>query len=97
MFTSHCVNLVVLCVVLAGCPSDMFLPSGLVGQDTPACGAPRVWLITGQVTRSQHPVEVELTRPSQPVRPYPFVRPMKIRVPCLPERFPVHRRGVVQR
>ena len=40
VFTSHC-------VVLAQCPSDMFLPSGLVGQDTLACGAPRGWPIAG--------------------------------------------------
>ena len=57
VFTSHCVDPVVLYVVLARCPSDMFLPSGLVGQDTLACGAPRGWPIAGQVTRSQHPLD----------------------------------------
>ena len=57
VFTSHCVDLVVVCVVLAQCPSDMFLPSGLVGQDTLTCGAPRGWPTAGQVTRSQHPVD----------------------------------------
>ena len=31
----------------------MFLPSGLVGQDTLACGAPQGWPVAGQVTRSQ--------------------------------------------
>ena len=40
-FTSHCIDLAV-CVVLARCPSDMFLPVDLAGQDTLACGAPRV-------------------------------------------------------
>ena len=39
VFTSHCLDLVALWGALARCPLDMFLPSGLVGQDTLACGA----------------------------------------------------------
>ena len=39
VFSSHCSDLVVLWGVLAQCPSDMFLPSGLVGQDTLSRGA----------------------------------------------------------
>ena len=39
VFSSHCSDLVVLWGVLVRCPSDMFLPSGLVGQDTLSCGA----------------------------------------------------------
>ena len=56
VFTSHCVDLVMLWGVLVRCPSDMFLPSGLIEQDTLACDAPRGWPIAGYVARSQHPV-----------------------------------------
>ena len=39
VFSSHCSDLVVLWGVLARCPSDMFLPSGLAGPDTLSRGA----------------------------------------------------------
>ena len=39
VFSSHCVDLVVLWGVLVQCLLDMFVLSGLVGQDTLSCGA----------------------------------------------------------